>query len=316
LGNLAHGLHFYSQTKGVNMMATTAKIARYARRAMQCMVGAVAALLFTPAQADFKSVSAEVAKLYSNGVVSETIFQDLYRIDFGPNSAPYYVSDSVTLILETDGNQITKWAQPVNKPSAISDEDKTLILNSILRNVRFDKLIPLKRGKGTQRILLLSAYDCPFCIQFERMLETAGDKVDATFYVVPATLNHNDPARADNVHNIWCAKNNTAVWHKGLVSASQQYSSANLASDCTLGNLDRRDMTILLRSMGVQQNYPFMVAENGLPRTPETELGPFLKQINTGADKKFWDPKFRDVFPATSYSQFRADKAGPRGWFK
>lgn len=288
------------------------------RRALLSMLGLTAALLtVSPAQADIKSVSAEVAKLYNNGRVSETIFQDLYRIDFGPNSAPYYVSESVSLILQTDGTQITQWTQPISKPAPISDEEKSGVLNAIIHNIRFDKLIQLKRGKGTNRILLLSAYDCPYCIKLERMLESAGDKVDATFYIVPATLNPSDKARQDKVHNIWCANDNAETWHQGLVKASQQYPAGDTSAGCTWGDLDRRDMAILLRSLGTKQiGYPFMVPDNGQPMVAAQELPVFLEQIKTGAEKQFWAPKYRAVFPVAEYAQFRADKAGPRGWYK
>lgn len=288
------------------------------RRGLLSVLGLTAALLTAvPARADIQSVGAEVAKLYNNARVSETIFQDLYRIDFGPNSAPFYVSESVSLILETDGRQITQWTQPVNKPAPISADEKSGVLNAILHNIRFDKLIQLKRGKGSNRILLLSAYDCPYCIQLERMLESAGDKVDATFYIVPATLRPGEKARQENVRNIWCASDNSATWHQGLLSASQQFPTANAGAACPWSDLDRRDMAIVLRSMGVKEiGYPFVIPDNGQPMVAELELTPFLKQIRTGAEKQFWAPKNRAVFPATEYAQFRADKAGPRGWYK
>ena len=308
--------HFKQQ--GLKMLNTsswgTAVLQRWLLPAMALAIAWCAAM---PAHADLKSVGAEVAKLYSNARVSETIFKDLYRIDFGPNSAPFYVGESVSLILETDGQQVTNWVQPVQKPMPITEEDKSGVLNAILRNVRFDKLIQIKQGKGTQQILLVSAYDCPFCIQLERMLSSAGDKVDATFYIVPSTLNHRDKSRQENVHNIWCANDNAATWRNGLLKAAQQYPASATVAACTLGDADWRDMYIVLRSLGVKDfAYPFMLSDNGLPTVAEQELPPFLKQIRNGAEKKFWSAQNRALYPAVEYAQFRADKAGPRGWYK
>ena len=269
-----------------------------------------------PAQADITSVSATVKKLYGNkNVVKETIFKDLYRIEGGPNEAIYFINDSATLILETNNLKVTNWSQPVQKPSAISDQEKSKILSAILHNIRFDKLIQITQGKGANKVLLLSAYDCPFCIKFEQMLASAGDKLDVSFFIVPDTLEGDNPQRKQNVQNIWCAADNAKTWREGVVKANLQYPAAS-KNDCNLSFADARDFQIILRSLGLRVGFPFMIADNGLPLTPTSDLNAFKAQLSSGTHKQFWVPEMLNVFPSSLYSQFRAENASPRGWYK
>lgn len=277
-----------------------------------------ASMMAAPAHADLASVTAIVKKLYTNtSAVKETIFKDLYRIEFGPTSAVEYINDSATLILETNNVRIDKWRQPIQKPEAITDAEKTKMLNAILHNIRFDKLIQITHGKGTNKVLLLSAYDCGVCIRFERMAATAGDQLDVSFFIVPYTLEDDKQQRRQNVQNIWCAADSAKVWREGLLKATLEYPSPNVTKpSCSLTYADARDFQIILKTLGLRIGFPLMISDNGQPMTPNFDLNAFKAQLDSGKHKQFWVPEMLTQYPSSLYGQFRAENAGPRGWYK
>jgi hypothetical protein len=300
----------------LSMLLKNSKIRRVSYAVQAAFVLTCASLVAAPAQADLASVTTVVKKLYSNSTaVKETIFKDLYRIEFGSDAAIFYINEAATLVMATNNGSIQEWKQPVQKPESISEQERTKLLNAVLHNIRFDKLIQIKQGKGTNKVLLLSAHDCPFCIQFERMVTAAGDKLDVSFFIIPSVLNIHDPQRRQNVQNIWCAPNNAKVWREGVAKATMQFPNNNV-SGCSLGYEDARDFHIIMRTLNIRTGYPFMFADNGLPLTPDTDLKEFKAQLDQGTHKLFWSPEALNEFPSSLYSQFRADKASVRGWYK
>lgn len=277
---------------------------------------ACASLIAAPAQADLASVTVIAKKLYNNTTaVKETIFKDLYRIEFSPNAAVYYINDSATLVLETNNVVIKEWTQPVQKPEPIANPERTKLLNAVLHNIRFEKLIQITQGKGSNKVLLLSAHDCPFCIQFEKMLAGAGDKLDVSFFIIPSALDARDPQRRQNVQNIWCAPNNAKVWREGVAKATLQYPNNNVPG-CGLSYADARDFQVIMNTLNIRVGFPFMFSDNGLPQTPDTDLKEFKAQLDKGTHKLFWSPEVLNDYPSSLYSQFRVDKASARGWYK
>ncbi len=300
----------------LSMSLKNSKIRRMSSAVQLALGFACASLFAAPAHADLASATAIAKKLYNNAsAVKETIFKDLYRVEFGPNAAVYYINDAATLILETNNVSIQNWTQPVQKAEPITNQEKTKLLNAVLHNIRFDKLIQIKQGKGTNKVLLLSAHDCPFCIQFEKMLANAGDKLDVSFFIIPSALDNRDPQRRQNVQNIWCAPNNAKVWREGVAKATLQYPNNNVPG-CSLGFADARDFHIIMNTLNIRTGYPFMFADNGLPLTPDTDFKEFKAQLDQGTHKSFWSPEVLNDYPSSLYSQFRADKASARGWYK
>jgi hypothetical protein len=299
-----------------SILLKKSKIRRVSNAVQAAFALTCVSLVAAPAQADLASVTTIAKKLYNNTTaVKETIFKDLYRIEFGPNAAVFYINDAATLILETNNVSIQNWTQPVQKSESIANPEKTKMLNAILHNIRFDKLIQIKQGKGTNKVLLLSAHDCPFCIQFEKMLAGAGDKLDISFFIIPSALDARDLQRRQNVQNIWCAPNNGKVWREGVVKPTLQYPNNNVPG-CSLSYADARDFLIIMNTLNIRTGYPFMFADNGLPLTPDTDLKEFKAQLDQGTHKSFWSPDALNEFPSSLYSQFRVDKASARGWYK
>lgn len=279
------------------------------RRPLAAVLALTLGLGALPAYADLGSVRGVLAERmrakkipFSPSSVRETLIQGLYRWEQGAGVGQLYVNDAVTLILVTDGNKIVEWTQPVRDPQPISEAEKSSLLSEMLRGIRFDRLIKFEQGKGQagNQVLLISAFDCPYCVKFERMLANAGDKVDATVYVLPSTLQPKDNAHASTVRNIWCAKQNAEVWRNTLLKSPGGY--FNLPSgSCDLGVEAARDVQLIIASMGLGGGYPQMLFGNGTTSTAAQELPVFQDQLRKSPGRVFWDePK------PQRYAQFRA----------
>ncbi|WP_028100517.1 thioredoxin fold domain-containing protein [Pseudoduganella violaceinigra] len=286
------------------MLFTPSRRARIA--ALALALGACA----LPAHADLSSVRSVLAERlkaknmpFSPSSVQETLITGLYRMDTGPGQAVLFVNDAVTLMLITDNVTVTEWSQPVRDPQPISQEEKTELLKEMMRNIRFDKLIKIDQGNAKNKLLLVSAYDCPYCIKFERMLNTAGSKVDASVYVLPSTLNPKENARASTVRNIWCARDNANIWRKTLVNGSGGYFNLP-GSSCDLGVQQSADLQLLMRTLYGRDGYPSMIFANGVKTTPGQDWATFEQQMRQTSDSDFWgEPN------PQKYAQFRAEAA-------
>ncbi|HJV50636.1 MAG TPA: hypothetical protein VJ652_04210 [Noviherbaspirillum sp.] len=287
-------------TRGVRRIGINARRTTCAALALCLAVGAF------PAHADLTQVrNTLVERMRANkqpfnpSSVKETLITGLYRWDQGPRTGQIYVNEAVTLMLLTDGNKIVSWEQPVRQPQPISDSEKIEMLSEMIRNIRFDKLIHVRQGKGTNQVLLLSAFDCPVCIRFERMMEAEGSRLDMDLYIVPSTLDPDVTAKVSTVRSIWCAENNAVVWRKTVVQGGWGYFLLPKHS-CDVSMSETRDIELLLRSVGGFKGYPYMVLGNGEMATASTDAIVFASQLRKAAGKGFWT----DPHPE-KYAQFR-----------
>ncbi|MFL6657198.1 MAG: thioredoxin fold domain-containing protein [Massilia sp.] len=263
-----------------------------------------------PAHADLGSVRSVLAERmgakkipFTPSAVQETLIKGLYRWEQGPGTGVVFVNDAVTLMLATNSVVVTDWMQPVRNPQPISEAEKGELLKEMVRNIRFEKLIKIEQGTGKTKLLLVSAFDCPYCIKFERMLASAGDKVDATIYILPGTLNWRENARASTVRNIWCANDNARLWRTTLVKASQSYGNLPNGS-CDLGAQQVDDLMIILQTQYGKFGFPAMVFADGSKDTAAQELPVFKQQLQQRSGNDFWAEANAD-----KYAQFRASAA-------
>lgn len=273
-----------------------------------------------PAQADIHAVRQKLAEQshankwppFHPSTVTETVFPGLYRWQPETDTGVIFVNDAVTLLLYTDGRVITNWSQPVLNPQPISAAEKTEMLDQMVRSVRLDKLIRIRQGDGRNQVILLSAFDCPYCIKFERMLAGAGGKVNADIYIFPTTLNNKEVRNLSTVRNIWCDANNAEVWRNVLVKAAPGYFSAAYPG-CPLGNHNTQDLEIILRSAGLKFGYPTMIFGNGIVNTAAQELGQFQAQLKAG-EGRMWSDAHPEKYSQFRYVQksVRPDSAAPR----
>jgi len=260
-----------------------------------------------PAHADLASVRSRIDRIlrankepFAPSSVQETVIRGLYRWDQGPQIGPIYVNEAVTLMLVTDDTKVIRWDQPVLNPQPISETEKRALLSEMIRNIRLDKLIHIQQGTGANQVLLLSAYDCPVCIQFERMLDAAGNRVNADVYILPSTLEQGRQANVSTVASIWCAADNAIVWRSTLVKAARGYFKAP-DPGCDRSFQSTYDVEVILNTLGIFKGYPFMIFGNGQFSLAETDRGAFERQLNKMPGKTFWTEATPD-----KYAQFRA----------
>lgn len=134
-----------------------------------------------------------------------------------------------------------------------------------LTQARIDKLtavdfasLPLKdaivykQGTGARKIAIFADPNCGYCKKFERDL---GQIKDVTVYTfLYPILGGDSPEKAKN---IWCAKDNTAVWRNWMVSGSLP---ARQMAACDTSALDRN--TAMGRKLRVTGT-PSLVFEDG-----------------------------------------------------
>lgn len=279
----------------------------FRRNIRSVLLAALLAPLAFPAHADLASVRhilAEKTRVnkwppFHPATVRETLFPGLYRWQPETDTGAIYVNEAVTLLLYSNGNVINNWTQPVLNPQPISQAEKADLLNQMVRSVRLDNLIHIRQGSGGPKVLLLSAFDCPYCIKFERMLEASGDKINADIYIVPTTLNARDPKQLSTVRNIWCDSKSAAIWRSVLVKAATGHFSVAYAG-CPFGNELTQDLEIILRSAGVKFGYPTMIFGNGIVGTAAQDFSAFSAQLKAN-DGSMWLESNPD-----RYAQFRS----------
>lgn len=224
------------------------------------------------------------------GAINETLVRGLYRCDGGRGVGQAYVNEAATLVMLTNGRDIVDYVEPGPGAKPVSEEERRGLLADMLRNIRLDQLIHLKQGNGSTRVLLISAFDCPFCIQLERMMAAQGSRLDADIYVLPSTLDASKHANTSTVRNMWCARDNAAVWRQTLTKATGGYFDLPFGS-CDRTSQDTRDIETLLAALGPQfarRSYPRMLLGNGQVYTSSTDAAEFATQLADGAGNAFW----------------------------
>jgi len=101
-----------------------------------------------------------------------------------------------------------------NRGKPLTKVESEALFIQLLRALPRNKLITEKYGTGARQIILLSAYDCPSCRQFEATIEQHAQKLNATIYLVPTSLDFEDDAMAPrNVTSLLCSKNPAKLWN-------------------------------------------------------------------------------------------------------
>ncbi len=236
------------------------------------------------------------------GAIAETLVRGLYRCEGSPGVGHAYINEAATLVMPTNSRDITDFVETGAGGKPVTEEERRVLVSDMIKNIRFDRLIHLKQGNGGTKVLLLSAFDCPFCIKLERLLAASANRIDADIYVLPSTLDKSKNANLSTVSNIWCARDNAAVWRSTLTRATMGYFNLPPGS-CDLTAQSTSDVETLLAALGPsfkRRAYPRMLLGNGQVYTSATEQAEFASQLAEGASNAFW----REPLPE-SYVNFR-----------
>lgn len=238
------------------------------------------------------------------GAITETLVRGLYRCEGSRGVGHAYINEAATLVMPTNRRDITDFIEtgPGHKP--ITEEERRVLVSDMIKNIRFERLIHLKHGNGGTKVLLLSAFDCPFCIKLERVLAAPASHIDADVYVLPSTLDISKNANLSTVSNIWCAKDNAAVWRNTMIKATMGYFNLPPGS-CDLTTESTYDIEMLIGALGPdfkRRSYPRMLLGNGQIYTASTDPAELSGQLAGAAANAFW----REPLPE-SYINFRLE---------
>lgn len=237
-----------------------------------------------------------------SGAVHNTLVRGLYRCDGPTGYGHTYINEAASLVMPTNSRDITDFIETGAGAKPVPEAERRALVADMIRNLRFEELIHIKQGNGTAKVLLLSAFDCPFCVRLERTMAAPGSRIDADVYILPSTLDSSKNANVSTVRNIWCARDNAAVWRNTLTKATGGYFDLPLGS-CDLSNQDTKDVETLLAVLGPdfkRRAYPRMVLGNGQIYTSATDPAELREQLAQGAGNAFWSEAQTD-----SYLNFR-----------
>ena len=109
-----------------------------------------------------------------------------------------------------------------------------------------------KQGTGARRLVVFADPNCGYCKKFETEMQQVKDVTVYTFLI--PILGGDSP---DKARNIWCAKNNSAVWRDWMIRG-----------DAPARSMGPCDTTALERNLALSKKYrvngtPALVFEDG-----------------------------------------------------
>lgn len=104
-------------------------------------------------------------------------------------------------------------AGPKRQARALTQEEFARFrATRLLPAIDLQRAIKIVYGKGSRKLIVFSAIDCPHCQIMEEELRQSANKLNATLYLFPATLRGNDPKAVAAVQALWCHRDNAGAW--------------------------------------------------------------------------------------------------------
>ncbi len=179
----------------------------------------MAALASAPAAAQSSGNAAtiqqditELKRLYAERFAA-TPFPGLYEID---RPIPYSPRETAPILVTRGGeysfNNGKLGAQRGDNGAALSASEWGSLILRWRSDIRYGDLIQ-QGGTGPLRMLLLSAYDCPYSKKLEAALGAAGTR----YAIVPSTI---ATANKRFLPDIWCSPDRSAAWKQAIASGA------------------------------------------------------------------------------------------------
>lgn len=147
-------------------------------------------------------------RLYNERFVA-TPFAGLYQID---RPIPYSPRETAPILVTRDGeysfNNGKLGAQHGDTGAPLSGSEWGALVLRWRDQIRYSDLIQ-QGGNGPLRMLLLSAYDCPFSKKLEAALAAAGTR----YAIIPSTIG---TANKPFLPDIWCSPDRAATWRRAI----------------------------------------------------------------------------------------------------
>jgi hypothetical protein len=150
---------------------------------------------------------------YAAAELKETSVPGMYRALHPRTHAPmFYAHEGLDYIVLGNGWREVRGADlvPVQGDPAQLELDKRLILAGL----PLDNDMAYRFGDAKRRVVVVvEAFDCAECRDFEANLSKYGGEYNATVYILP-TAQAKTAANAKGIRNIWCGPNPGAAWRE------------------------------------------------------------------------------------------------------
>lgn len=173
-------------------------------------------------------------KMAKGRVARETLVSGIYAlVDPSGKYGPIFIDAKVTRL--KNGN--SQWID-VASGKQLSTAQARAMRGDMAKRVKVDRAIPFQYGNAKDRVILVSAYDCPYCRQLEQKFDSGS--VNATVYLFPLSLQHTRPAPMAVARDIWCSPQAGDAWKATILNQQKPSPSP---SGC---DKDARDTSMLM----------------------------------------------------------------------
>lgn len=164
----------------------------------------------------------------------ETLVPGIYAlVDPTGKYGPIFTDAKITRMK----NGTSAWIDVPSGSQLSSDQVKAL-RSDMARRLDVGRAIPFTYGSGSEKAILVSAYDCPYCRRLEEKLDSGS--FNATVYLFPMALQHNRPGPMAVARDIWCSSQPTSAWKAAILQGQ------NPAPAPTTCSKDARDTSMLM----------------------------------------------------------------------
>lgn len=167
-------------------------------------------------------------------VARETLVLGIYAlVDPTGKYGAIFTDAKITLMK----NGTSAWID-VSSGSQLSSDQVKALRSDMVRRLDVGRTIPFTYGSGTDKAILVSAYDCPYCRQLEKKLDSGIFNV--TVYLFPMALQHNRPGPMAVARDIWCSSQPSSAWKAAIL---QRQNPVPAPTTCSK---DARDTSMLM----------------------------------------------------------------------
>jgi hypothetical protein len=238
-----------------------------------CFIALLAALTAAPVFADGQSaVNNFYANLARGGqrldvkisdtTVTPTLVRGMYRMETIQGKFLGYTNEAGTLL--GSGSYFEGLPPGARQFRKLTTEERGYLRREAVSNIDKSRLIKARYGNGQRSVFLFSAIDCPASKHGEELLRKNGNQYNATFYIIPTSLNNGVP-QGQKVAKLWCAANSGDAWKKYWVSGTIPAAGQCPFSDYKIAKEAQEDLRAILNGLGLAvKGYPSYIREDSI----------------------------------------------------
>jgi hypothetical protein len=239
------------------------------------------ALLCLPALAIAKSTPDDVYQLYKqrlSGIgrslnnpfhtATETLVNGVYAFWNTKENSLILTNESASIFSQDGGKS---WVYMNSELSAVTDVEA--LRSALLSNVKLEELIAQRYGKGQRKVIYFTAFDCPFCANFEKNIKPLSSMGNATLYAVPRNLDTSDAIRGNVVRALWCANSSFADWSEFVRTRKPkpEVLRADMSQCSALRTSKQAGLLQSILTLGQKSGVPFLMTDEGWAGTPSAQ---------------------------------------------